>query len=341
MSRGLQWLGNALLIVAVLLLAAILIVPRFTGLALEPVLSGSMEPNIHTGALIGIARSDPAQIAVGDIIGFHVAGMDTPVCHRVIAIVQTESGFAFQTKGDANAEPDPWTVNPQDLMGKVYFNFAWVGYAAKYFKTPSGFLFMMGIPAVLVVLLELKGLFMPAQKKRQRPNLHRSSFNYLPFIPFAAGIALVVILWAMMAGNITEKSLSSLSTAGAGEGGYNAQRTMQNKGKLPLVICLTASDPGVVFSENNFTLSPGQQKQVEIKGLNGDAVINSGGFFPILPAETLKALFDWSPLFSPMIAVSLWIFPLTLIAFLGVGLIVRGENYGRRAKYFRGASNNE
>jgi signal peptidase len=341
MSRNLQWMGNAILILSVLLLAAVLVVPRFTGLALEPVLSGSMEPNIHTGALIGITRTDPAQVAVGDIIGFHVAGMDTPVCHRVIEIVQTNTGYAFKTMGDANNDPDPWIVNPQDLIGKVNFNLAWLGYAAKYFKTPTGFLLMMGIPATLVVLLELKGLFMPTQKKRKRPNLHKKPFNILPFIPFIGGTALVLILWAVMAGNITEKTLSSLSPADTGEGGYTAQRTIQNKGKLPLIICLTASDPGVVFSENSFELSPGAQKRVEIKGENGDSVINSGGFFPILPAETLKMFFDWNPLFSSMVAVGLWIIPLTLIAFLSLELIVRKAPYRARTKYFRGALSNE
>jgi signal peptidase len=129
--------ANAVLVIAVIVLLAVMVAPRLTGLTLEPVLSGSMEPTIRTGALIGIASTDPAQIEVGDIIGFHVAGMDTPVCHRVIELVQTDQGPGFKTKGDANSDADTWTVSPNDIIGKVYFNISSLGYVAKFIKTPS------------------------------------------------------------------------------------------------------------------------------------------------------------------------------------------------------------
>lgn len=65
---------------------------------IEPriVLSGSMEPKIHTGSICFINKKVPYdKIKTGDIIAFK-AGKNTMVTHRVISV--TNSGF--ETKGD-------------------------------------------------------------------------------------------------------------------------------------------------------------------------------------------------------------------------------------------------
>ena len=65
---------------------------------IEPriVLSGSMEPKIHTGSICFINKKVPYdKIKTGDIIAFK-AGKNTMVTHRVISV--TNAGF--ETKGD-------------------------------------------------------------------------------------------------------------------------------------------------------------------------------------------------------------------------------------------------
>jgi signal peptidase I len=333
--------ANAVLVIAVIVLLAVMVAPRLTGLTLEPILSGSMEPTIRTGALIGIASTDPAQIEVGDIIGFHVAGMDTPVCHRVIELVQTDQGPGFKTKGDANSDADTWTVSPNDIIGKVYFNISSLGYVAKFIKTPSGFMLMMGVPALAVVAMELKNLFAPAAVKRRRPTLRHKPSRLPLYLPFVGGMIAVGILWSIMSGSATERTLGSLGATSAGEGktGYAAQRTLQNKGKVPLVICLSSEDPAVSFSESYFRVSPGKQKQIEITGDNAEAGIKTGGFLPLLPAGTIYGLFRWNARVAPLVVSSVWILPITVAVFFGLKTFAYKPRSPRRVKYLRGALN--
>jgi signal peptidase I len=327
----------------VLVLGGVMVAPRLVGFELEPVLSGSMEPNIHTGALIAIVKTDPGQLKEGDIIGFHAAGIDTPVCHRIFEIFQTDTGYGFTTKGDANDDVDPWTIAPQDVIGKIAFNISWFGYLAKFIKTPTGFIVMMGVPALAIVLLEIRNLLVPAQPKRQRPRLHQRPSRWPLYLPFIGGLVLLAIGWGMMAGNHTEKTLGSFASGSKDESGlkYSAERTMQNKGKLPLVICLTSTDSQISFSEDYFQLSPGQQKQVEISGYNQEAVIRTGGFFPLLPATTLYSLYKWNPLLAPAAALAVWIVPLCTLVFIVFRTIFFRPQLNRRVKYFRGALANE
>jgi signal peptidase I len=130
-----------------------LLVPSFTDLHLAPVVSGSMEPAIKTGAKIGIAKVDPASVRVGDIIGFSIPGIGTRVCHRVIGLVDTETGYGFITKGDANENPDAWVVQPQDVIGKVYFSTSSLLPLMRFIKSPTGFILFIGLPALILVVL--------------------------------------------------------------------------------------------------------------------------------------------------------------------------------------------
>ncbi|MDQ7030069.1 MAG: hypothetical protein Q9O62_09985 [Ardenticatenia bacterium] len=59
----------------------------------------------------------------GDIIGFRVQGVDTPVVHRVVRVVSDRDGalVGFITKGDNVENEDPWIVRPEALLGMVVF----------------------------------------------------------------------------------------------------------------------------------------------------------------------------------------------------------------------------
>jgi signal peptidase I len=336
LRQAVRILINIDLVLSILLLFAVLVAPPLTGLTLEPVLSGSMEPTIHTGALIAIARVSPDQIQVGDIIGFHVQGMDTPVCHRVTGINGTGNSLMFQTKGDANEGPDDWLVRPQDIIGKVYFNVAWLGVVAKFVKSPLGFILLMGVPAAVVIGMELNNLFRPAQKKRKRPNL-RQKPGFVPYIIIIlAGVVLVIIPWVMMTGNATSRTLGALAGDITQDLPLTANRNMQNKGMIPLIICLSSSDRTVEFSESHFRLLPGEDKEVTITGTNPQTVIRTAGLFPLLPRELLYGLFVWEPRLGPLTAVALWVVPFTAAAIFVFRLVSHRTKPVVRAKYLKG-----
>jgi len=335
MKKAISTLANLALVISVLLLLAVLVAPSLLGLALEPILGGSMEPTIMTGALIAMGKVAPEEVQVGDIIGFRVEGMDTPVCHRVIEIVGTEQGFGFRTKGDANEDPDTWIVKPENLIGRVAVSLSWLGYIAKFIKTPYGFGLLLGLPAVILIATEMRNIFHPKPTRRKRPRLRQKSSRLPAYLAIIIGLALIGALWGMMAGNTQEKTLGSFAQGGEGvDQPYVAQRNMQNKGILPLVICLSSEDETVGFSEDYFRLSPGGQKEIEISGGSETAVIKTGCFFPILPQQALYRLFTWDSRFAPLVAAAAWLFPLTMISFL----VLRGLSAKPklRAKYIKG-----
>ena len=78
------------------------------------IVTGSMEPALDRGDLVILERVDPSQLRVGDIITY-MKGR-TPVTHRIVAV----TGEGFITKGDANLFEDPYIVEPDQVVGRVW-----------------------------------------------------------------------------------------------------------------------------------------------------------------------------------------------------------------------------
>ena len=57
-----------ILLVIVLVIAAVLYIPRLMGLKTYKVLSGSMEPEYHVGSVVYVEKSSIDDIEVGDVI---------------------------------------------------------------------------------------------------------------------------------------------------------------------------------------------------------------------------------------------------------------------------------
>ena len=119
MKRLAGWLGWAVLAVILGIVSFVLVAVR-QGWEFDAVLSGSMEPVYHVGSLVVFRPVDPQTVKVGDIISFKLPDLNTPICHRVIDIVHDGGSTYFQTKGDANEEPDQDRVLPEYVKGRVF-----------------------------------------------------------------------------------------------------------------------------------------------------------------------------------------------------------------------------
>ena len=337
MKKVINVLADLVLGICVLLLLATFLAPSLFNLSFNTILSGSMTPAIKTGAMIATSKVTPEEVQVGDIIAFRIEGMDTPICHRVIEIKETEEGIGFQTKGDANEEPDTWVVKPENLIGRMTFHIPYVGYLAKFIKSKIGFGLLVGLPAVIIIGLEIKNLFWPKSFRRRRPKLREKPSQFPAFLSLLIGLVLIGILGGITAGNTQEKTLGSFAREKEeiGQPLYVSERNMQNKGKLPLVICLFSEDKTVSFSEAYFKLSPGTQKEVKIAGDSEEAVIKTGCLFPLLPKETLYQLFIWNSRFASFVAAAVWIFPLTMIVFLVLRGLSSKPKLAQRAKLMK------
>lgn len=99
------------------------------------IVSGSMEPAMHRGDIIFVARSD-APYAVGDVVLFRPHGGNrsvVPIVHRVVAAAR-DAPHRLLTKGDANWADDRHMYAPgtqwlahEDVAGRVYARIPYVG----------------------------------------------------------------------------------------------------------------------------------------------------------------------------------------------------------------------
>ena len=103
MSKSLKKILNAVsnvLVVLVVILALLLVGARIVGLQVFTVLSGSMEPTYHVGALIYVKKTAPEDIQAGDVITF-MLNETTTATHRVVAVVPDDEDpgiLRYQTK---------------------------------------------------------------------------------------------------------------------------------------------------------------------------------------------------------------------------------------------------
>jgi len=170
MKKATEYLGFTL--VVLLMAAAVLtyLAPHFSW-RVDALLSGSMEPQLKVGSLVVTRPVEPETIVVGDIITFRPTTVgESMISHRVID-VRRASALYFLTKGDANDNPDPFTVPARNLVGKICFHAPYWGYLTEFLKTPIGFLFGMVIPGLIVITLYISNVWRAITKdSKKRPD---------------------------------------------------------------------------------------------------------------------------------------------------------------------------
>ncbi len=112
------------------------------------VLSGSMEPKIHTGSVVFIKPTK--EYKINDIITFNEAEKKTPITHRIVEMRSLEGNIFYKTKGDANNAPDNKEIGKDQVVGKVLFTLPYLGYAVDVIRKPIGFMAMIVIMAIFV-----------------------------------------------------------------------------------------------------------------------------------------------------------------------------------------------
>lgn len=152
----------SILIGALIIIAGLLIVPKFIGYEQYVVMSGSMEPNIHVGA---IAYDKPvafADVEAGDIITYRLDG-DVLVTHRVL---RTQDDTLIM-KGDANETEDAAPVTSNQVVGKCYFSIPYIGYVSMYIRTGLGIGMACGILIFIILISSLPDIFKPDENKKK------------------------------------------------------------------------------------------------------------------------------------------------------------------------------
>lgn len=158
-----------LLVVATLVVLVLLVVdvgPRFLPYQALVVRSGSMSPTIPTGSLVVYHKVQASKLKVGDIIVF-TDPFDTSekVTHRIYAIHSSAHGKYFQTKGDANLEPDAWTIRDSGTGWEESWHVPVAGYVLWYLQGGSLRILLIIIPAAILALLALNDFRLSRHEK--------------------------------------------------------------------------------------------------------------------------------------------------------------------------------
>lgn len=128
--------------------------------------SGSMEPAIMTGSLVGVYPKE-AYIP-SDVITFESRFGDVPTTHRIVEIREERGQTIYTTKGDANEEADPDVVPMRDVLGAVWFSVPYVGYVLDFARQPLGFIFLIVLPALTFIVGELEKIWAEVRRKKKK-----------------------------------------------------------------------------------------------------------------------------------------------------------------------------
>lgn len=119
----------------------------FMGYRPYVVLSGSMEPTIHTGSLAIVdTNANYQEVEVEDIIAFQMG--DTLVTHRVV----NKDNEGLTTKGDANEDTDAGIVTYSNFKGETKFSVPYAGYLIQWVQTTQGKIVMITLLGVIIML---------------------------------------------------------------------------------------------------------------------------------------------------------------------------------------------
>jgi len=159
--RAKEHLSTLTLLVSIVIFL-LLFRPTFLGGDVTYVIAtgSSMEPLFHHGDLLVLKRAPSYQ--VGDIVGYKPSlPAEVSSEHKLPLIVHRivkfdERGW-FVTKGDNFDKPDPYAVEEDLIVGKLWFSVPYLGYLFMFVRKPfflamaSSLLFflLVGVPMIL------------------------------------------------------------------------------------------------------------------------------------------------------------------------------------------------
>lgn len=253
-----EWIFFALLLIVLFLVASPLL-PTKNYISTYVVATGSMEPAIKTGSVVFSTQSDDIQ--EGDVIVFtSPLDAETIIIHRVIDIEEYDGIALYITKGDNNETQDNWKVDDTEIKGEMIMHVPYLGYVINWLKTPAGFITLLILPAILLVLSQIKKI-----KEGINEEVERKTAEAIKKKENSVKSADITIMLLILSGAIlffNNKNAYALFTAEAA---------------LTNITIKTASIPSVIINEVMWTgteLSPNDQ-WIELKNTT-DQPINIG-----------------------------------------------------------------
>jgi signal peptidase len=145
---------DVLLLVVIGVVLAILVVarvlPAITGGSTLVVGGPSMEPTIPLGSVVLAIPVDPADLQVGDIVSVRMGPANAMFTHRIVRTAMLPAGLHFETRGDANEDPDPSLVPASRVIGRMTFSLPFAGYALSALGSIQGAMLALSLSLALL-----------------------------------------------------------------------------------------------------------------------------------------------------------------------------------------------
>lgn len=157
-----RWVLNTGIVLVIALCLAWL-APSVLGFSRYVITGGSMTGSIAKGS-VAFEKPVPVEdLAVGDVITYLPppdSGVANLVTHRIVSIEPAVGGgMLFTTKGDANAQVDPWKFQLLDpTQPVVEFSVPQVGWVFIALADRKVRMLVIGLPAALIALAALAQL---------------------------------------------------------------------------------------------------------------------------------------------------------------------------------------
>jgi signal peptidase I len=170
--RAWRRLGNLLLAIA-FVIALFMACSKLVGFNRYVITGKSMTGSINIGSIVYDRTVPTSSLKVGDVITYvppKSSGVRHLVTHRIIWVGHDSHGRRiYRTKGDNNPAADPWnkfTLGRE--VPKVVFHVPYVGYALTSLSQPKARMVLIGLPAILIALAVLAGLWEDAGREAKR-----------------------------------------------------------------------------------------------------------------------------------------------------------------------------
>jgi signal peptidase len=143
-----------------------LALPNVIGWHSFTVVSGSMEPAIHTGDVVVVRPVSPAEVRAGDVLTFKdPANQARLITHRLSSFRARAGRFEMVTRGDANNTAERWSVSASGRLGRVAYRVPHAGYVLALLGGRSGRILLLALPALLLAAYEIARIWRPDSGK--------------------------------------------------------------------------------------------------------------------------------------------------------------------------------
>lgn len=112
----------------------------------------SMAPAIGMGAAVILEAVSTADLVVGDVVSLRSGPGRAVYTHRIVRIAEYRGETFFETRGDANAAPDPSLTPASAVIGRVAVAVPVAGYLIALASSVPGVVLVLSLGALLLTI---------------------------------------------------------------------------------------------------------------------------------------------------------------------------------------------